>query len=184
MPLISAKTTVPRRRAFEAALQHLVQLGRVPAGLHVNPEPHPIYVLSSKDVIGDAYGTAAARLVSWRYFAADIWNTVVVGDVSNTNPPKVTGLRYGDTGKRALNVKKKMEALPELQAADYEPRILRVPGALAEAFWLHSLSGSAGLVVPCQHVFGSPCQEGQPYAIDHFLETLRPLEKAPNSRAS
>ena len=177
MALIPTQTSTARSQAFQAALQHLAQLGRIPAGLHIHPNPHPIYIVSTKDATG-GFNPGTAKPVSWRYFAADVWGNVVVADVSNTNPPKVTSLRYGETGKKALNVKKKMEGLPDVQTAEYEPRILRVPGKLAEAFWLHPPSGNKGLVVPCKKAFGSPpCEEGQSYPIDHFLNTLRTAER-------
>jgi hypothetical protein len=186
MALIPTQTSTTRSQAFQAALQHLVQLGRIPAGLHINPNPHPIYILSTKDAAGGRYNPDTAEPVSWRYFAADVWGNAVVGDVSNTNPPKVTSLRYGETGKNALKVKKKMEELPDVQAddSDYEPRILRSPAALAEAFWLHSRSGKEGLIVPCRDMFGSPCKKGEKYPFDDFLKALRPAEKVPNSKTS
>ena len=183
MPLIFAKPAADRRQVFEAGLLHLVQLGRVPAGLAVNPNPQPIYLLSLKDIAGDFRLPEVAKLVSWRYFAGALANQVVAGDVSATTPPVITGLRYGDTARKALQANLALEALGEVRQNDFESRLLRIPGALVEGFWLKPPSADNGLLVPFGKTFEPTHRDGRPDSIDGFLHTLRPVREQVLRRA-
>jgi hypothetical protein len=175
MPLIFAKPSIELRRVFEAGLLHLVQLGRVPAGLSINPNPDPICVLSLKDGVENFQLPAVPIPVSWRYFAGDISGPVVAGDITVTSPPVIAGLLYGDTAKRALQAKLALASLPETQASDYEPFLLRIPGALVEAFWLKPSADGTPWIVPFGPTFEPTHRQGTPVTVDGFLHTLRPV---------
>ena len=179
MPLILGQPSVERRKAFEAGLQQLVHLGRVPANLRVNPNPQPVYVLSLKDGISNIDVKQAAKLVSWRYSAGDVSGQAVVGDVSDAAPPTVTRLLYGDPAKKVLKGNEDLKDLPEVKANNFEACLLRIPGALVEGFWLKPANATNnGLFVPAGIVFGSVFQVSRPDSIDTFLNTLHPVAEA------
>jgi hypothetical protein len=177
MLLIFKKPSPGSREAFKTGLQHLVQLGRVPAGLHVHMNPQPIYVLSLKDGVSASL-MPSARLVGWRYYAGDVSGEVVAGDVSATAPPAITSLRYGDSARTALTATLALRKLPDVQANNFEARLLRIPGALVEGLWLKPASDSNGLIVPLRRTFRRDKQDGRPEGIDDFLNTLRPVSES------
>ncbi len=183
MPIILSKPSTALRQAFEAGLQHLVDLNRVPAGLPVNPNPQPIYLLSLQDTKGNFRLPNVARLVSWRYFAGDVSGDVVTGDINATPPHAISGLSYGNTAKRALQATLALSGLKEVQDGNFEPRLLRIPGALAQGFWLKPPSEDNGLIVPFGSTFEPTHREGKPAPIDGFLTTLRPVAKQVLRRA-
>ena len=151
MPIVFYPTSLRQSQAFEAGLLHLVQLDRIPTGFRIYPFTLPVYNLGTRDVLANADLKATARLVSWRYFAAnDNQSTAVVGDVDATATPRVTGLSYGALALETLKATQALESMPGLSATHYEPRLLRIPGLLVEAFWLKTMSpgDEADLVVP------------------------------------
>ncbi|MCU1294938.1 MAG: hypothetical protein JWP08_3788 [Bryobacterales bacterium] len=176
MPLISGKSSTERRQAFETGLLHLVRLGRVAPGLTVNPYSQPIWHLNVNHVAGDFHLPTAARLVGWRYLAGSAPGEVVAGDVSATSPPTVTNLAYGDKAKTLMQAFLALEGLPEVNAGNFETRVLRIPGALVEGFWLKPPTDENGLLVPCGRMFGEAPLSGKPCPIDDFLKNrLRPV---------
>jgi hypothetical protein len=182
MPLLFAKASNDRRQAFEAGLLHLVRLGRVPAGLVVDPSSQPIWLLNVKDIGGDFHLRTAAHLVSWRYFAGQNPGEVVAGDVSATSPPVVTSLFYGDRARTALNAFQALDRLPAVQASDFEVRLLRIPGALLEGFWLRPPTDESGLIVPFGRTLGDAQLSGKPFPIEDFLKNqLHPVAEQVSS---
>jgi hypothetical protein len=176
MPLISTKAPAECLQAFEAGLLHLIQLGRVPSGLTVNPDPQPIYHLNADHVAGDFHLPAIARPTGWRYFAGDSLGEVVAGDVSATSPPVLTNLCYGATAQKALQAFLALAGLPEVNATGFEVRVLRIPGALVEGFWLKPPEDGNGLLVHCNRMTRDTQRWGKPYPIDDFLRNnLRPV---------
>jgi hypothetical protein len=175
MPLIFPKPPIELGQVFEAGLLHLVQLGRVPAGLSINPNPQPICLLSLKDGVDNFQLPTAPIPVNWRYFAGDLSGPVVAGDIIATTPPVIAGLLYGDTAKRALQASLALASLAETQASDYEPFLLRIPGALVEAFWLKPSTDGTPWIVPFGPTFDPTHRQGAPITVDGFLHTLRPV---------
>jgi hypothetical protein len=175
MIIIQWKPSPEHQKAFEAGLRHLVQLGRVPAGLNVDPHPQPVYVLKLEDK--DLRSPEAAKLVSWRYFASRAPGEVVVGEVRATPPPAVISLLYGNSAQNTLKATLALEQLRQVREKDYHLQLLRIPEALIEGFWLKPPSDGNGLIVTRGRSFEREKQSGRPYNIDEFLKTLRPVEK-------
>jgi hypothetical protein len=154
MPLVSWSSSIARRQAFEAGLQHLVGLGRLPDGLPVDPHPHPVYRVDLKAVKEEKI-QESAELVGWRYFAGSADGVAVSGIVSLTSPPEVTGLQYGDSVKDALRAAETVEN--GLANKNYQLRALRIPGVHLDAFWLTPLAregtGTDEWVVPYHGTF-------------------------------
>jgi hypothetical protein len=178
MPLISTKPPTECLQAFEAGLLYIVQLGRVPPGLAVNPDPQRIFHLNADDLAGDFHLPTIARPTGWRYFAGDSLGEVVAGDVSATSPPVLTHLCYGTTAQAALRVFLALAGLPEVNATGFEARLLRIPGALVEGFWLKPPADGNGLLIPCGRMTRDTQRWSNPLPIDDFLRNnLRPLAK-------
>jgi hypothetical protein len=172
MPLILAPQPDECLQAFKAGLNHLVQLGRVPADLTVDPNPHPICVLGYK-AIAEFCARKSVPPVAWRYFATN-GGAVVVGDISATSPPTIANLQYGDAAQSAFAAAQALAKLAPVQANEYEPWMLRIPGALIDGFWLKPCAKSEDLIVPCERKFGNDPPHGQPINIDGFFKALRP----------
>ncbi len=177
MPLIPGKSSPERRKAFEAGLAHLVRSGRVPAGLHVDPHPHPVYVMSLKDELDHADLEKSGKLVSWRYFAGDVSGEVVVGDVSDSAPPTVTRLIHGEPAREVMQANRELEGLAEVQDNDFELRLLRVPGAHVEGLWLQPPDASDAIIVHSGKVFGSAQKKRGSEPLHAFLKNLHPVAK-------
>ena len=181
MPIVFYPTSFRKTQAFQAGLLHLVQLHRIPAGLTVYPHTLQIYNLGARDVLAKADPGVTAKLVSWRYFAGgDNETTTVAGDVDASSTPQVTSLSYGASAWTALKAAEALENLPDFSgpAASYEPRLLRIPGLLTEAFWLKSLSQSAGREADWVVPYRTPIKDldqAKPYPIKDFLQMLYPL---------
>ena len=86
----------------------------------------------------------------------------------------MTNLAQGPRVAEALQAAAAVAALPEVRAADYELRLLRIPGLLIEAFWLVSQSGGADLVVPFL-TLNKQLQLSRPYPLTDFMNVVQPL---------
>ena len=170
-----------RAKVFEAGLLQLVQLKRIPAGLQVQKIPEPVYTVDAAALTGDFQLADIAKLVSWRYSASDASGTSVTGEVSDTYPFVLNNLSYGAANAKLDQVKRTLFDLPELQAGGSQLRVLRIPGALVEGYWIKPPSGN-GSFLRVGKTFGETLQDSRPAPIDDFLHTLRPVEPIGPSR--
>lgn len=182
MPLLLWGSSMQRRQAFQAGLDHLFELGRVTSQPPVDPHPRPLHVFGLRDVLAkQAIVQTPAVPISWRYFAGVDSGAPVAGDVNVSTPPKVTGLRYGPQVTKILEAEKALASLPEIAGSvDWELRLLRIPGVLVEAFWFTLPSqgnGSGSLVVPAGYypTFIDNLEPGKAVPVEEFLEKVRPL---------
>jgi hypothetical protein len=134
------------RLAFEAALKHLVDLKRIPDGLKVYADCQPVHIIPRKQV-ADGNFAAPEQPASWRFYAGDPSGVVVCGEVTATNPPRVSGLSHGEGPKKAMQTMQGLSSRPDTQAGDYNVRVLRVPGGLIEGFWLKPPTDAYGRIV-------------------------------------
>jgi Papain-like cysteine protease AvrRpt2 len=135
-------TLLQQKRAFAVSLQKLTQLRPIP-GLEILPNPLPIYHLGVRDFVRNANPDMEGKLVSWRYYAVgDNPDDAIAGDVDLSFPPQVIRLSSGAIVRKALAAQQEdaLKVSDKDQTTKYEPRLLRVPGLLAEMFWLKSLS--------------------------------------------
>lgn len=96
--------------------------------------------------------------------------------------PKVVNVSRDPVNEKIRRMVQGIERLPQMRAADYELRVLRIPAISVEAFWLKAAKkGQADLVVPffslSHHV-----RTGQTYPVDGFLEAILPLRERTNPR--
>jgi hypothetical protein len=126
---------------FQAGLDHLVQLKRLPSGLKIQP-PLPVYNLGLREVNKSSGFNASGKLVSWRYFATG--ETDVSGDIDLSSNPKLTSIAYGEQVSLTLAALRLCENSAEIQGIELEPRLIRIPGLRLECLWLNPLTQSAG----------------------------------------
>jgi hypothetical protein len=177
MPIIWWPTLMTQRRVFEASMLQLAQLRHM-SGLAVLPHPIPIYHLGIRDLVRVADPSMDGKLVGWRYYAMGHGaDAAIAGDVDLSTPPRVIRLSYGPVVRKALAAQRDdVRKVPDIDTTRYEPRLLRVPGLLAEMFWLKSLSQprpdqDSGWVIP-YHTFitGFACKEA--HAMNAFKGEL------------
>src|SRR3954467_6993287 len=109
-----------------------------------------IFALTLNDVVNSS-GIGAATPDGWRFFAGQGQGATVLGRVSqkSRDGTKLTAVYYGDRAWEALQASLGLDSLAEIRQADFDLRVLTIPGLNLEAFWLHSPSGEyEDLAVP------------------------------------
>jgi hypothetical protein len=149
--------------------------------------PQQVFRLDLKSA---ASGTLTAALsAGWCYFAGKPPGPVVLARVNPQPSPgnwKMTAVFYGDRAAQALAASLALDLLQTLPAGAFQLRVLAVPGANVEAFWLvpqgiHPDSGK-DLFIPF-----SPSGTREPiprpsevtlFSVPQFLAAVQPLAKA------
>ncbi|MGJ6969436.1 hypothetical protein ACSDR0_46880 [Streptosporangium sp. G11] len=100
--------------------------------------PHRVYALLVRDIEAGG-GLEAAQPVGWRFLLESGGNVLAGAEVSETPertfPP--TFYRGSSVGATATAVKA-ARALPQLQLAKFDLRLLRIPELYQMALWLHA----------------------------------------------
>ena len=164
--------SVQHRRAFEAALQHVVDLGRAQPGLATNPHPIPVYLLALREVVGNEKPLTAAKLACWRFFAENTSGQVVAGDVSSGLPAKVNALIYGEAATTLLKTALSLNDMPEVRRQPHDLRILRIPGGLVNALWVKPATGGNGFCVLLGRDIYAQGDERRRYDTDTLLRDI------------
>lgn len=153
---------------------------RRPRDLERN-EAQQVYMLGLDAAAGDD-GASAATPAGWRFFAGHEPGKILMGSVTRRNPElgwKMTAGFYGDRVWSAFTASNALDQLPQVEAADYELRMLAVPGLNLEAFWLVAQdSKSTDLVIPFPAGAEQPIEvlKGEAvYSMASFLAIIRPL---------
>jgi hypothetical protein len=140
-----------------------------------------VFVLALRDAATDA-GAHAATPAGWQFFAGEARGAMVLGKLSPSPREgcKLKAAYYGDRAWDALQASKKLDSLPQVLKADYELRVLAVPGLTLETFWL--VAGTKGfedLVVPFSPIpemgADGTDREEKVYTMARFLALIRPL---------
>jgi len=156
-------------------------------GIPVLREPQQVFVLGLGDAANQAIGSAVPA--GWRLFAGNQKYKIVMGRVkqatSATTGWKLTATYHGDPVTNRDRVWDVLEAsnqlllLPEVQTADYELRVLTLPGLNLETFWLVAqAAGASDLVVPFPAAPNQPIRElntAVSYSMADFLLRIAPL---------
>lgn len=112
--------------------------------------PHETYHLGL-DAIQAKRGVAAAEAIGWRYIIgrADAPHALAAEVHSRDGAFAFAGLNEGPFNQEMTHTLQRIE--PQIYAADYEPRLLRIPALYIAALWLKSLSPPQGdLFVPME----------------------------------
>ena len=145
--------------------------------------PQQVFTLDLKAAATNT-GSIDPNPAGWRFFAGTEVNKTVLGRVSrhgNSQVWKLTSLFYGDRVWDAYTASLALDSAPPAQVAtaDYELRLLALPGFNLEAFWLEAKTpGSVDLVLPfpakpnqlIEALNGSAV-----YRMPDFLDAIRPV---------
>ena len=120
-------------------------------------EPHPVYVATLDDLAAGKL-LADAKQTGWRYLLAQNDEVVAEAELTEGRPAaKATkgakgkelafaGLTHGPFTGATVDGLHAAERLPQVEKADYELRLLKVPAVYLVALWLHG--GNEDLLVP------------------------------------
>jgi hypothetical protein len=169
MPIISRRAPPGGDAVLAANVTDLVRAQWVPHGMkaEVHPEelahsePHPVYVATLDDLASGKL-LAAARQTGWRYIL--VQHDEVVGEAELTTGRsrakgakkgakrtsharlEFAGLTHGPFAGATVDGLHAAERLPQVEKADYELRLLKVPAVYLVALWLHG--GNEDILVP------------------------------------
>jgi hypothetical protein len=139
------------------------------------------FVLSLRDAANNT-GVVSPAHVGWRFFAGGARNKTVLGSVvQRRHAWKLVAVHYGNVVWETLNASQLLNSTPpaQVQAEDYELRLLAIPGLNLEVFWLGAQkAGSVDLIVSVPSALSRfihlPTPSG-PLEIPAFLAEIRPL---------
>jgi hypothetical protein len=147
-------------RQFAGSDHHALKALRSAAPAHVDvTTPHQVFTMNMDDLASGA-GLEKARPVGWRHLVEENGKTIassetiIAQDGKTQVPSHITEGPFDSATAEAVAA---AQALPQVAAADYELRLLRIPALYFMALWLHS--SATDLLVP---LAPSPIgQEGQ-----------------------
>jgi hypothetical protein len=133
--------------------------------------------------LSDLASEGAPRPMGWRLFAGNNQGKTVLGHV--IQPPaggwKLTGCFYRDRVWDILQASLALASLRAVQQADYELRLLTIPGLNLEAFWLFAKQpGQSDLVVPFPAAPNQPISglnTAGTFTMANFQSIVSPLAK-------
>lgn len=136
--------------------------------------PHQIFTMNLDDITSGA-GLDKAWPSGWRYLVVE--GGQLIASAETTEAPDgthdVSQFTEGPFVAATDDAVKAVRRLPQLQAAGFELRLLRVPALYVMALWLHS--PAADLLVPLPP---SPIRkEGKPVPAAEFLADLAELAR-------
>jgi len=185
MPIISRN--IPRQGAARLAghLTELLREKRTPSRMPEmrleelsHSEPHPVYYVSL-DALADGKLLAAATQASWRYLLVQDDAAVAEAELSvgrrgakgaGAKPLAFLGLTHGPFTAATIESLGAAERLPQVAAADYELRLLKVPAVYLAALWLHGADDD--ILIPMGEPPGG-LKKNRPYTEAAVIKALR-----------
>ena len=190
MPIITR--SAPRRGAavLAANVTELMRAKHTPHGMKAaarpeelhHSDPHPVYVATLDDLAAGKL-LKAAKQTGWRYLLAQ--NDEIVAEAELTAARRgakgargakhedlaFAGLTHGPFTSATVDGLHAAERLPQVEKADYELRLLKVPAVYLVALWLHG--ANEDILVP----LGQPpagLKKNKPYTEASVIRALRP----------
>ena len=179
---------VPRRGAARlvAHLTGLLRERDVPTGMPVEmrlealsySEPHPVFRVPL-DALASGKLLDAAILASWRYLLVQDERAIAEVELSagrrgakgaGTKSLEFLGLTHGPFTEATIEALATAEQLPQVAAADYELRLLKVPAVYLVALWLHGAKDD--ILIPMGDPPGG-LKPNRPYAEAAVIEALQ-----------
>jgi hypothetical protein len=136
--------------------------------------PHQVFTMGI-DAVTSGEGLAGAQPVGWRYLVEE--GGQLIASAETTPMPdgthEVSQFTEGPFVAETDKAVKAVRRLPQLEAAGFELRLLRIPALYVMALWLHS--PAADLMVP---LAPSPIRkEGKPVPAAEFFTDLSDLAR-------
>jgi hypothetical protein len=186
MPIISRN--IPRQSAARLAA-HLTELlrekrapSKMPVEMHLeqlsHSEAHPVYYVPL-DALADGKLLDAAKQASWRYLLVQDDAPVAEVELSvgrrgakgaGAKPLEFLGLTHGPFTAATVESLGAAERLPQVAAADYELRLLKVPAVYLAALWLHGAKDD--ILIPMGDPPGG-LKKNKPYTEAAVIKALR-----------
>ena len=189
MPIVTRPAPRGGEAVLAANVTDILRERRVPHGMKTemhpedvsHSEPHPVYVAGLDD-LADGKLLAAAKQTGWRYLL--VHGDAAVGEAElsaetraprgaksgRSKEPQFLGLTHGPFAAATIDALHAAERLPQIEKADYELRLLKVPAVYLVALWLHS--GSEDILIP----LGQPpakLKKNRPYTEAGIIRALR-----------
>ena len=127
-------------------------------------------------------GVLSPAHTGWQVFAGDTNDKTVVGRVVLRRQGwKLVAVHYGELVFQALKLSQLLTGSPPalLKGADYELRLLSIPGLNLEVFWLAASNGGSQDYIVQAPTLGKPALQlgsaSSPLETSHFLALIRPL---------
>ena len=166
---LAARTAFPDRALTRAN----------PAGLAL-AAPHDVYFLSLSDLAAGMF-LEAARAVGRRFIVMDGNKPVASAELADESTGSGFQASEGPLVESTAAAIEVAEADPQLDDADYEVRLLRIPALYFTALWLKSEDGrTADVVIPLNPA-PAPFEPGRKYAP---AEIRYPLAEAARAHAA
>jgi hypothetical protein len=134
--------------------------------------PHQVFTMAIDDITSGA-GLDRARPVGWRYLVEDAGQPIASAETTPDpdGAQEVSQFTEGPFVAETDKAVKAVRKLPQLAAAGFELRLLRIPALYVMALWLHS--PVTDLLVPLSP---SPVgKDGKPTPAAEFLADLSEL---------
>ena len=179
---------VPRHGAARLAahLTELLRQKKSPSEMPVkmrleelsHSEPHPVFYVPL-DALAAGKLLDAATQTSWRYLLVQDDAAIAEAELSSgrrgakgagAKPLEFLGLTHGPFTAATIEALAAAEQLPQVAAADYELRLLKVPAVYLVALWLHGAKDD--ILVP----MGDPprgLKKNRPYTEAAVIKALR-----------
>lgn len=141
--------------------------------------PHQIFTMGLDDLAAGA-GLDRARSVGWRYLVESGGQTVASVETAGAQEgtaPALSQLNEGPFVGATADAVGAVRKLPQLEAAGFELRLLRIPALYFIALWLHS--PGADLLVPL-----APSPVGREGKATPAAEVLSELTESARSKTS
>jgi len=179
---------IPRQGAARlvAHLTELLREKKFPSGIPVemrleelsHSEPHPVFYVPLDALAGGKLLDAATQ-TSWRYLLVQDDAAIAEAELSagrpgakgaGAKPLEFLGLTQGPFTAATIEALGAAERLPQVAAADYELRLLKVPAVYLVALWLHGAKDD--ILIP----MGDPprgLKKNRPYTEAAVIKALR-----------
>ncbi|HEX9274822.1 MAG TPA: hypothetical protein VGA51_00280 [Casimicrobiaceae bacterium] len=179
---------IPRQGAARL-VEHLTELLRekavpshMPAAMRLealsHSEPHPVFYAPLDALAGGKLLDAATQL-SWRYLLVQDDAAVAEAELSvgrrgakraGAKPLEFLGLTHGPFTAATIEALAAAEQLPQVAAADYELRLLKIPAVYLVALWLHGAKDD--ILIPMGDPPGG-LKKNRPYTEAAVIKALR-----------
>jgi hypothetical protein len=115
-----------------------------------------------------------ATLSSWRFLTPEADQSLIaeVSVAKGDAPPKLASVSENRKMLAAMQIASKYMNDSSDQKKGYTLRVLRIPGILLEALWLHSANDD--IVIPT-YSKSPELEQGHEYRADEFLKTIQPV---------
>ena len=133
--------------------------------------PHRVYVLEFDDLADRQF--SRARFIGWRYLL--MAGDTTVGSAETIGAARAVTLSGGRLPEATAEAIEAVEDLPEVQAGDFELRLLRLNAFHVTAAWV---VGDIQMVVPLDPA-PSWLEAGRPYNESDFFDALEQANVSP-----